>query len=249
MDPGMKRVLRTAQSLGIGDFVKYIGYLSASEMAYVWRHAGALVFPSRYEGFGMPLTEAMHYGVPIVCNGEGAVPEVVDDAALQINANEAGELAQAMDRIATDPELRTVLAERGRRRVGSFSIAKDGDALLEALISAAGEPAQPYCRGIGRDGRVDRQFVAGLPDCGQTRVVEMVLSSKRPSRISLFQDLQPLGSFPIAEGERLPLTCLVGPQTHSLVGWTRPEDGIKIHRIGARIRSAGPEIQAIFEAA
>lgn len=96
--------------------VRAIGYVEPQALPLVYAGASAFIFPSLYEGFGMPLLEAMAAGVPVVTSNISAMPEVVGDAGLTIDPRSASELARAIERVLTDRELASLLAERGTRR-------------------------------------------------------------------------------------------------------------------------------------
>jgi glycosyltransferase involved in cell wall biosynthesis len=84
-------------------------------------HAAVVAYPSRYEGFGFPVLEAMASGVPVVTTRAGAIPEVAADAAVLVGPSDAAALADALTRVLTNDELRADLVARGRDRVEHFS--------------------------------------------------------------------------------------------------------------------------------
>jgi glycosyltransferase involved in cell wall biosynthesis len=98
----------------------YLGHISDQQLYYLYRRALALVFPSRYEGFGLPLVEAMTLGCPVLCSPVASLPEVGGDAALFVEQTEEAYL-DAMRRLASDKELRRELSERGYRQAKQFS--------------------------------------------------------------------------------------------------------------------------------
>ena len=86
-------------------------------MPALYEGAAALVFPSLFEGFGIPLLEAMWCDCPIVCSNTTSLPEIAGDAALLVDPRSPEDLAHAMSRVLTDTATRQVLIERGRQRV------------------------------------------------------------------------------------------------------------------------------------
>jgi glycosyltransferase involved in cell wall biosynthesis len=134
--------LRIAGPAGWGEAQLQQAIAGARHRDRVWRLgwvddagpllAGAAVFvyPSRYEGFGLPPLEAMACGVPVVATAVGSLPEVLGDAALLVPAGDPPALAAAIGRVLTDDPLRAGLIEAGRRRVEAFSWASAGDALV-----------------------------------------------------------------------------------------------------------------------
>lgn len=97
------------------------GYLAEPELAGMLRRADALVFPSLYEGFGLPVLEAMAAGVPVVCSNAAAIPEVAGTAAVYFDPDDVEAMAAKIAMVAQDPALRAALAERGRERAASFT--------------------------------------------------------------------------------------------------------------------------------
>jgi glycosyltransferase involved in cell wall biosynthesis len=217
-DEGMRSVLRLAESLGIAERVRYLGFVPEGSQRLVWRRAGALVFPSRYEGFGIPALEAMHHGLPVVASRDGSLPEVLGDAALFVDGEAPGELEEALFRIAADPVLRGELVTAGRVRIGNFSLAVEGTKLAHALKSAAAEPAVPFVRGVTANGWLSQRFIAGLPVRQGAATAEIRLRPCRePSRIRIYQDFQPLGGFPLGTENSEVLRVEIGSHARALV--------------------------------
>lgn len=103
------------------DGVVITGYLDEPELAATLRRAEALVFPSLYEGFGLPVLEAMSAGVPVVCSNATAIPEVAGQAAVYFDPREIDEIGAKIAMVARDPGLRAGLAARGRERAAAFT--------------------------------------------------------------------------------------------------------------------------------
>jgi glycosyltransferase involved in cell wall biosynthesis len=101
--------------------VRFFGFVPDKTLAVLYRLAGVFVFPSLYEGFGLPPLEAMASGTPVITSNVSSLPEVVGDAALLIDPYEPDAIADAMRRVLTEPALREDLRERGLRRVKEFS--------------------------------------------------------------------------------------------------------------------------------
>lgn len=97
------------------------GQLSPDELDAVYRAADAFVYPSLYEGFGLPVVEAMARGLPIVTSATSSIPEVAGDAALAVDPRSVRDIAQAIEQILTDPELSGRLAASARSRAERFS--------------------------------------------------------------------------------------------------------------------------------
>ncbi|MEM6458580.1 MAG: glycosyltransferase family 1 protein [Planctomycetota bacterium] len=129
-DPRYPEAERAATHAGLGDAVVFAGYVDDATLDALRRRAAVFVSPSRYEGFGLPAAEAMRDGLPVVCGGGGALPEVVGDAALVCDVDDPAALAGAMRRVLREPGLADALRERGRRRAERFTLRKMADAHL-----------------------------------------------------------------------------------------------------------------------
>jgi alpha-1,3-rhamnosyl/mannosyltransferase len=101
--------------------VTFTGRVSDAELRALYAGASAFVFPSRYEGFGLPPLEAMALGAPVVCANAASLPEVVGDAALLFPAGDVGALAEALSRVLGDPALRERASQAGRERAAEFT--------------------------------------------------------------------------------------------------------------------------------
>jgi len=130
-----------AQSLGVADRVHFTGRISDAELAAHYRGAAALVFPSLYEGFGLPILEAMAAGCPVVASDRPAISEVAGDAALQFPAEDDAALADTLQRLLKDDALQTSLRARGRQRAAAFTWEKTALgtlAVYERVLRAEG---------------------------------------------------------------------------------------------------------------
>jgi glycosyltransferase involved in cell wall biosynthesis len=111
----------TSVNWAAADGVLTTGYLAERELARWLAHADALVFPSLYEGFGLPVLEAMAAGVPVVCSAVTAIPEVAGDAAVYFDPRNPDDMAAKMVLVGRDGALRARLAAAGRARAAEFS--------------------------------------------------------------------------------------------------------------------------------
>ena len=118
---------------GITGKVKFLDYVSYEELPYILNQAIALVFPSLWEGFGLPVLEAMACGTPAIVSQEASLPEVAGDAALFVNPYNIAAISEAMKRVAEDSQLRQELRQLGLARASHFSWAKTGLATREVL--------------------------------------------------------------------------------------------------------------------
>ncbi|MBN3899015.1 MAG: glycosyltransferase family 4 protein [Nostoc sp. NOS(2021)] len=119
--------------LGVINQVKFLDYVPYGELPKIINQAIALVFPSLWEGFGLPVLEAMACGTPVITSNLSSLPEVAGDAAILINPYNTGEITEAMQAIATDLELRSRLSSQGITHSQQFSWEKTGKATAEVL--------------------------------------------------------------------------------------------------------------------
>jgi len=103
------------------NYVRFLGYLPEETLAVMYRLAGVFVFPSLYEGFGLPPLEAMASGTPVVTSNVSSLPEVAGDAAVLVDPYSAEAIADGMYRVLTDNDLRSELRRRGPQRASQFS--------------------------------------------------------------------------------------------------------------------------------
>jgi glycosyltransferase involved in cell wall biosynthesis len=130
-------VFHAVESAGLGDAVKFLDYLADGELPTLYHAADALAMPSIYEGFGIPVVEAMASGTPVICSTGGSLPEVAGDAALLVAPTDEVALAEALERVSGDEGLRATLRERGLLRATRFNWEAAARAHL-AVYHAAG---------------------------------------------------------------------------------------------------------------
>jgi glycosyltransferase involved in cell wall biosynthesis len=124
------------EALGLGDRVRFVGFIDAAELPLWYAAATVFTLPSLYEGFGMPLLEAMACGTPVVTTTSSSLPEVVGDAGLLVPPTGADELAAALLRLLDDAGLRDELRERGLRQARRFSWRETAERTLQAYQDA-----------------------------------------------------------------------------------------------------------------
>ncbi len=118
---GAGDVRRLAASLRLGRKVRFLGYVPQELLPGLYALATLVAFPSQYEGFGLPLLEAMGSGVPVISSRTSAIPEVCGDAAILVNPGDTDELRRALTAVLTDDGLRADLRRRGLLRARQFS--------------------------------------------------------------------------------------------------------------------------------
>ena len=107
--------------------VRFLGFVDDADLGPLFAGALCFLFPSVYEGFGLPIIESFACGTPVITSTLTAMPEVAGDGALLVDPHSEDDIANAMVRLATDPRLRTTLAERGLARSTSFSWRRAAD--------------------------------------------------------------------------------------------------------------------------
>jgi len=117
--------------------VHRFNYVPFSLLVTLIRGARAVVFPSLYEGFGLPVLEAMVLGTPVVTSRESSVPEIAGDAALLVDPYSTDEIAAAIRTIVGDADLWTELARRGRVQAAKFSVERYRDRVAELYRALA----------------------------------------------------------------------------------------------------------------
>lgn len=149
------RVRARAVDVGLAETVVFPGFVSPKELRGLYELATALVYPSRFEGWGLPVCEAFSAGLPVAASSATGLPDLVGDAGLTFDPGSTDQIAGAVQRLWTDRELRRTLAERGRlreerlswdrtarlfrahyRRIGGRSLAEEDRILLAAPLPA-----------------------------------------------------------------------------------------------------------------
>ncbi len=140
-DPRYSQALHQhAATLGLsqGGAVRFWGEVSETDLPKLYAAADFLVLPSLYEGFGLPILEAMASGCPVACSNNSSLPEVAGEAALMFEATDTSQIADALEQLATKPTLRAELRERGLRRVSTFSWQRAAEQTLGVYREAMG---------------------------------------------------------------------------------------------------------------
>ncbi|MEI7749390.1 MAG: glycosyltransferase family 1 protein [Candidatus Moraniibacteriota bacterium] len=113
------RLRRAVESAGIRNIV-FTGFVPDAELAGLYRSAAGYLFPSLYEGFGLPPLEAMRFGIPVIAAERGSLPEILGDAALSFDPDDPDDFAKKVGVVLTDPGLVSELAKKGRERAAMF---------------------------------------------------------------------------------------------------------------------------------
>lgn len=123
---------------GLEDHVRFLAWVSAEQLEGLWTLARAFIYPSLYEGFGLPVLEAMARGVPVACSNTSSLPEVAGEAALLFDPHRPAQIAAATRRLLTDAGLRERLGELGRQRASQFTWERSARQTLDSYARALG---------------------------------------------------------------------------------------------------------------
>jgi glycosyltransferase involved in cell wall biosynthesis len=127
-----------ARAVGVEEDVRFVSWVSAEQLEGLWELADAFIFPSLYEGFGLPVLEAMARGVPVACSNASSLPEVAGEAALLFDPRSVTQLATAIARLLSDGALRERLREAGHARVRQFTWERAARLTLDSYARALG---------------------------------------------------------------------------------------------------------------
>ncbi len=131
--------LRAVEKHGLHNFVTFTGYVSETDLPALYTGALCFVYPSYFEGFGLPPLEAMQCGAPVITGDRTSLPEVVGDAGLMVDPFDEHALACALARVITDASLRAELSRRGRERARLFDWRETARLTLKAYEQAVSE--------------------------------------------------------------------------------------------------------------
>ena len=128
-------IFRTVRSFGLDEAVHFPGFIDDDDLPDLYRGAAAFVFPSLYEGFGLPVLEAMACGAPVVTSNTSSMPEVAGGAAMLVDPRDVDGLAAAIARVLRDEGLRARLRAAGLARARQFSWETAARQVLDAYAA------------------------------------------------------------------------------------------------------------------
>ena len=131
----------TLQRIAAEPGVRYLGHVDEATLTALYESASVLAFPSLYEGFGLPLLEAMSRGVPAVGGAAGALPELALGAAISVKPDDVDAIAGALEQLLSDAQLRVKLGDEGKRRAAEFTWDRAAGQAL-AVLRRIGSVAQ-----------------------------------------------------------------------------------------------------------
>lgn len=116
-----ERLEKETRNSGLAEHVVFAGFVPDGDLSLIYKNALAYVFPSKYEGFGLPPLEAMLYQVPVISSRASCLPEILGDAAIYFDPESASALTGALKEVVEDPGTRQVLMEKGQQQVARYS--------------------------------------------------------------------------------------------------------------------------------
>ncbi len=145
------RVRKAAQRSGAAERIHFTGFVSDEDLLHLYNACELFVFPSFYEGFGLPLVEAMACGKAVACSNRSALPEVADAAALLFDPQRSSEMVRVMRELLVDRELRARMERLGLQRAAQFSWQRTAEktlAVYQAVARAAAPPVAVPSRAV-----------------------------------------------------------------------------------------------------
>lgn len=137
-DQFFNQLLETIKELDLEERIILVGFMSREKLVRLYNGAEVLVLPSLYEGFGLPILEAMACGTPVVCSDTASIPEVAGEAALYFSPEDVGQLSTSVAKVLTEPETAQRLREKGLRQAQKFSWRETAKKTLEVYKEVAG---------------------------------------------------------------------------------------------------------------
>jgi glycosyltransferase involved in cell wall biosynthesis len=137
LERGAEALYHAVQRAGLASAVVFAGHVPARDLQSLYSSCSLFVFVSLYEGFGMPVLEAMACGAPVICSNSSALPEVAGDAALFVDPASVEAIAKAIVKVISSEDIREDLCRRGQIRARSFTWERAAGELLEVYADLA----------------------------------------------------------------------------------------------------------------
>jgi glycosyltransferase involved in cell wall biosynthesis len=225
----MDRLRPIFESLDEARAVRHLGYVDRRDTVGLHAAASVMVFPSRFEGFGLPLLEAMACGTPIVCSPVASIPEVAGEAALYVEPGEPPALAGAVLRLLEDEILRERLVEAGRERMRRFSFTETARHTLavfdEVLAGTWRAPDLPAFRPLIRHHWLQDGHSRWYFHCDNLREVRLRIA--QPTRLPELADQR----MSVCLNERVVLEALIEAEAEETFTIRPPALDTEFHRL------------------
>lgn len=130
-------ILAAPEKFGVTDSVKFLDFVPDEDIPAFYKNASCFVLPSLYEGFGLPVLEAMRYNCPVITSNISSLPEAGGDAAVYCNPEDVDDIAQQITRVISDEQLRKSMVEKGKAQIKKFSWEDTAKQTLEVLQQVA----------------------------------------------------------------------------------------------------------------
>jgi len=132
-----EEIMSAPQKFGVEDKVKFLDFVGDDDLPSIYKHAQLYVLPSLYEGFGLPVLEAMKYGCPVATSNISSLPEAGGDAALYFDPESVDDIAKTITKILEDEKLRKSMIQKGYEQIKKFSWEKSAKEVLDVLQQVA----------------------------------------------------------------------------------------------------------------
>lgn len=178
------------RELGLEKKVRFLGYVPDEELVYIYNLASLFVWPSLYEGFGLPILEAMVCGLPVITSNTTSLPEVAGDAAVLIDPYKVKELEEAMYRALTDGSLRKEMREKGLRQAGKFTWEKTASQTLDVfreVIEKEERPKRKKRKKVHKDTENYTDILKGQGKVKEILIVRSCRMEQFESALGLFK--------------------------------------------------------------
>ena len=133
-----EEILAAPKKFGIEDKVTFLDYVSDEDLPVLYQNAKCFVLISLYEGFGLPALEAMSYGCPVIVSNVSSLPEVVGEAGILVDPNNAGEITEAINKVIRDNKTREEMIKKGLKQAAKFSWEKCARETLKVIEEVGG---------------------------------------------------------------------------------------------------------------
>jgi glycosyltransferase involved in cell wall biosynthesis len=179
LDAAQRDVKENVRRMGLEQRIHFLGFLPEDQLVALWAGCSFLVFPSLYEGFGIPVLEAMNFGKPVICSNVTSLPEVAGDAALYFDPRKPHEIADCMERLTKNEDLRSELIHKGYKRLSLFQAKDMVDKYLEHFEDLLNNPqlGKDKIWGVYPDGWTDTKLQVTHGGGNPGRLLQMSLEA------------------------------------------------------------------------